>query len=165
VIARYTKIAMTLCLGAFAFIVTFNNLTDYAANWPFVVHVMSMDTTFRGSATAWRAVHQPSIWRTGYALIIAGEAVTAGLMIAAAVRMFAARHAPARAFNRAKSWLHLAALAGFLVWFAAFMVVGGEWFQMWQSPAWNGQQAAFRFYVTILLVLIYVMQPDGEGGG
>ena len=65
-------------------------------------------------------------------------------------------------FNRSKALVHLAALAGFLVWFLGFMVVGGEWFLMWQSETWNGQEPAFRFYVTILLVLIYVNQPDGE---
>ena len=42
------------------------------------------------------------------------------------------------------------------------MVVGGEWFQMWQSPTWNGQPAAFRFYLTILAVLIFVSRPDGD---
>jgi predicted small integral membrane protein len=164
VIARYTKMTMILCLGVFAFVVTFSNVTDYAGNWPFVQHVLSMDTTFRDPATAYRAIHQPWIWHTGYALIIAGEGATSVLMFAATLRMFAARREPARAFNRAKSWLHLAALGGFLVWFVGFMVVGGEWFQMWQSATWNGQEAAFRFYVTILLVLIYVMQPDGEVG-
>ena len=52
---------------------------------------------------------------------------------------------------------------GFLVWFFGFMVVGGEWFAMWQSPQWNGQQPAFRFYMTLLAVLIFVNQPDAEG--
>ncbi len=42
------------------------------------------------------------------------------------------------------------------------MVVGGEYFAMWQSKTWNGQEAAFRFYITMLAVLIFVMQPDGE---
>jgi predicted small integral membrane protein len=164
VIARYAKLTMIVCLGAFAALVTFDNLTDYAGNWPFVQHVLSMDTTFHDPVIAYRAIHQPWIWRTGYALIIAGEGLTAVLMFAAAWRMFAVRRAPASGFNRAKSWLHLAALAGFLVWFVGFMIIGGEWFAMWQSATWNGQEAAFRFYVTILLVLIYVMQPDGEVG-
>jgi predicted small integral membrane protein len=42
------------------------------------------------------------------------------------------------------------------------MVVGGEWFAMWQSKLWNGQEAAFRFYVTLLGVLIFVSQEDPE---
>jgi predicted small integral membrane protein len=51
---------------------------------------------------------------------------------------------------------------GFLLWFTGFMAVGGEWFAMWQSKVWNGQASAFRFYVTLLLVVIVVNQPDGE---
>lgn len=47
-------------------------------------------------------------------------------------------------------------------WFAGFLVVGGEWFQMWQSKTWNGQEAAFRFVACIGLVLIFLNQPDGE---
>jgi len=47
-------------------------------------------------------------------------------------------------------------------WFFGFIVVGGEWFLMWQSDAWNAQDAAFRFYMTILGVLIFVNQPDRE---
>jgi predicted small integral membrane protein len=50
------------------------------------------------------------------------------------------------------------------VWFFGFMVVGGEWFSMWQSPTWNGQEAAFRFYMTILAVLIPMQLPGGRGG-
>jgi predicted small integral membrane protein len=33
---------------------------------------------------------------------------------------------------------------------------------MWQSKDWNGQDAAFRFYVTVLGVLIFVSLPDGD---
>ena len=54
------------------------------------------------------------------------------------------------------------ALAAFLVWFFGFMVIAGEWFAMWQSQTWNGQDAAFRFYVTVLAVLIFVSLPDGD---
>ena len=42
------------------------------------------------------------------------------------------------------------------------MVVGGEWFLMWQSRTWNGQQAAFRFYMTLLAVDIFVSLRDGD---
>ncbi|WP_217430849.1 DUF2165 family protein [Sphingomonas bacterium] len=44
----------------------------------------------------------------------------------------------------------------------AIMTIGGEWFLMWQSTVWNGQESAFRFYTTILLVLVYFNQPDGD---
>lgn len=159
-IPRLVKTAMTACLAVFALLVAFTNVTDYGGNAPFVRHVLSMDTTFRDPAVAYRAIDAPLGWTLGYLGIIAGEALTGLLFALAALRMFAARHGPAEAFERSKVLVHLGALAGFLVWFLGFMTIGGEWFLMWQSAAWNGQQAAFRFYVTLLLVLIYVTQPE-----
>ena len=76
--------------------------------------------------------------------------------------MLLALRAPAVRFNRAKAWMAAGATVGFGVWFFGFMVVGGEYFAMWQSTTWNGQQAAFRFYMAILGVLIFVNQPDGD---
>ena len=70
--------------------------------------------------------------------------------------------APAASFQRAKTWLVAGATMGFMVWFFGFMVVGGEYFAMWQSKSWNGQEAAFRFYMTLLAVLIFVNQRDEE---
>jgi predicted small integral membrane protein len=31
---------------------------------------------------------------------------------------------------------------------------------MWMSKEWNGVPDAFRFFVTILMVLIYLVVPD-----
>jgi len=31
-------------------------------------------------------------------------------------------------------------------WYFAFLTVGGEWFLMWQSRTWNGQEAALRMF-------------------
>ena len=33
---------------------------------------------------------------------------------------------------------------------------------MLQSKDWNAQSASFRFYITMLAVLIFLNQPDGE---
>ena len=42
------------------------------------------------------------------------------------------------------------------------MVVAGEWFAMWQSQTWNGQEAAFRFYMAVLGVLILLNHSDPD---
>jgi predicted small integral membrane protein len=65
-------------------------------------------------------------------------------------------------FNRSKRCVVIGATLAFLLWFFGFMVIGGEWFQMWQSASWNGQEAAFRFYMTVLAVLIFVNQKDDD---
>ena len=80
----------------------------------------------------------------------------------AAVDLAVNLRAPATRFNAAKTYVVLGVGFGFLLWFGGFMVIGGEWFAMWQSRTWNGQQPAFRFYATLMLVLIFVNQPDGE---
>jgi predicted small integral membrane protein len=42
------------------------------------------------------------------------------------------------------------------------MVVAGEYFLMWQSKTWNGQEAAFRIATEMLGGLIFITLPDGE---
>jgi predicted small integral membrane protein len=51
---------------------------------------------------------------------------------------------------------------GFVLWFLGFMVIAGEYFAMWQSKEWNGQEAAARITAVILAVLIFVSLPDGD---
>jgi predicted small integral membrane protein len=78
------------------------------------------------------------------------------------VELFRARRFEARDFDHAKRFVFVGAACGFLVWFIGFLAIGGEWFAMWQSQAWNGQDGAFRILASILLVLIFVAQPDAE---
>jgi len=159
---RLAKIAMVGGLALFALLVCINNLVEYGSHFSFVRHVLSMDTTFPDSGLRGRAIVNPALHHAAYVLIIAGEAVT-GLLFAGACVMLARNlRAPAAIFHRAKRLAVLGALVGFSLWFVGFMVVGGEWFAMWQSPQWNGQAAAFRFYVTILLVLIFLSLPEDE---
>lgn len=161
---RLAKTAMTASLAAFAFIVTYDNLVDYGTNYEFVKHVLSMDTTFPGNRLTGRAITSPALWNMAYGAIIAAEGLTSLLLGIGAVAMFLSLRAPASGFHRTKAWVAAGVAFGFLVWFFGFMVVGGEYFAMWQSKTWNGQEAAFRFYITMLAVLIFVMQPDGELG-
>ena len=161
-IIRYAKIVMVACLAIFCPIVVFTNLTDYGTNFLFVKHVLSMDTTFPGNALMYRSITSPALWNAAYLLIIAGETITGILLLAGAIRLWQERNGTGAAFNGAKGFAIAGALAAFLVWFFGFMVIGGEWFVMWQSTTWNGQEAAFRFYVTALAVLIFVNQPDGD---
>ena len=161
-IPRYAKIIMSLSLAAFCLLVTFDNIADYGTNYLFVQHVMSMDTTFPGNTLMYRSITDPVLWQLAYALVIAAEGVTGILFLAGAIRLIRLRNASGAAFNQGKSLVIAGCLLAFLVWFLGFMVVAGEWFDMWQSKDWNGQDAAFRFYVTVLGVLIFVSLPDSD---
>lgn len=160
--ARLAKITMVASIALFAAVVTFDNITDYGSNFEFVRHVLSMDTTFPGNALMYRSVTDPALWHLAYAVIILGEGLTCAAFAVATVELVRASRRDAARFNRGKRFVFVGAALGFLVWFLGFMVVGGEWFAMWQSKTWNGQQSAFRFYVTLLGVLIFVSQDDSE---
>lgn len=159
---RLAKILLPLMLAAFAFIVTFDNVVDYGSNFAFVQHVLSMDTTFPGNALMGRAITNPTMWHASYWLIIAAEGIACLLWLSGAVALWRARRQDAARFNAAKSLVTAGCVLGFGVWFFGFMVVGGEWFAMWQSKTWNGQEGAFRFYMAILGVLIFINQPDAD---
>ena len=159
---RYAKIVLTLALAAFATLVAFNNITDYGSNFAFVKHVLSMDTTFPGNAAMYRAITTPWLWHGAYWLIIVGEALTSVLLARGALALWRARRATGTEFNLAKKCAVAGLTLGFVVWFFGFMVIGGEWFLMWQSHQWNGQEAAFKFYMAILGVLIFLNQPDTD---
>ncbi|PMV25236.1 MULTISPECIES: DUF2165 family protein [unclassified Pseudomonas] len=161
-VIRYAKIVLVGMLTAFAALAAFNNLTDYNSNFYFVQHVLSMDTTFSGNAAMNRAVNAPWLWHGAYWVIIAGEALTAVLLTGGALVLWRARQSSGEQFNRAKACSVAGLTMGLVVWFFGFMVVGGEWFLMWQSQEWNGQNAAFKFYAAILGVLVFLNQPDAD---
>jgi predicted small integral membrane protein len=163
-IVRLSKAALTLSAGILGLLVGVDNIIDYGTNFAFVQHVLSMDTTFPGNALTWRAMTSAWAHHAAYAAIIAAELAVGLLCAAGAWRMFAARALPAPLFNDTKP-LAIAGLAGgFALYFLGFLVVGGEWFQMWQSETWNGQEAAFRFAASFGLVLIFVNQEDTDHG-
>jgi len=92
---RAAKIAMVAAIALFATLVAFDNLTDYATNFVFVQHVLSMDTIFPGSHIGYRAITSPALHRAAYAIIIAAEAMTALLCWTGAFALLRALRADA----------------------------------------------------------------------
>jgi len=161
-IVRLSKCALLLGIALFFTLVLFNNTTDYDSNFQFVRHVLRMDSTFAGNRGTWRAIDRPSLHTLVYLSIIGWEALTGLLCWWGAARMVRQLKASARDFDRAKSVAIVALTLGCMLWLVAFLSIGAEWFLMWQSPTWNGQQAAFRMFVVLGLVLLYLSAPETE---
>jgi predicted small integral membrane protein len=160
---REIKALTVAGLALFPLIVALDNITDYETNFVFVQHVMSMDTTFPGNSLMYRAITSPALHHLAYALIIAFEAATGLALAWGAIALWRVRRASAADFAAAKLWTAIGGLLGFLVWFVGFLVIAGEWFAMWQTAHWNAQEAAFRFVVMIVLVVLFVLQPEEKG--
>jgi predicted small integral membrane protein len=163
VITRTAKILLLAAVALFYTIVVFNNITDYNSNYLFVAHVLSMDSTFPSNEAMWHAVHSNFIYHSFYHSIIAWEALTALLSWMGGVILLRRLKAPAAAFNLAKRIPVAALTLSLLMWLVAFLTVGAEWFLMWQSKTWNGQEAAFRMFAVVGIILIVLVMPDVEG--
>lgn len=159
---RLAKIALTAACAFFLALVVLNNITDYDSNFQFVRHVLNMTTTFPGNQGMWRAIDVPAVHHIFYATIILWEAVS-GILISVGVwKLWMARKAPAADWQKAKSIATAGLTLSLLQWFIAFISVGGEWFLMWQSKTWNGQDAAFRSFGLMALTLLFLNQSDAD---
>jgi len=158
---RVCKVLLVFSVAIFYTLVVLNNTTDYNSNYQFVRHVLMMDSTFPGNHGMWRAINSPAIHTAFYISIIAWEAMTMVLCWWGGARM-AAAIGSAEAFGRAKNLAIVALTLSLLQWLVAFLSVGGEWFLMWQSKSWNGQDAAFRIFTVIGIVLLLVALKDEE---
>jgi predicted small integral membrane protein len=162
-ILRATKTLLVLAVAVFYSLVVLNNTTDYDSNYQLVRHVLMMDSTLPGNHGMWRALNSPA-WHTAfYVSVIAWEIITMILCWWGGLRLARSVRGTAQAFNQAKRVAITALASALLLWLVAFLSVGGEWFLMWQSRTWNGQEAAFRMFTVIGIVLLLVAQPDTEG--
>jgi predicted small integral membrane protein len=161
-ITRSAKLVLLAAVALFYTLVVLNNTTDFDSNYQFVRHVLMMDTTFPGNKGMWRALHAPVFHLAFYFSIIAWETLTMILAWTGAYQLLKNLRKPAAEFNAAKRIPVLVLTLGMLMWMVAFLTVGAEWFLMWQSHTWNGQEAAFRMFVVVGFVLLIMLQPDRE---
>lgn len=159
---RWSKILLVAAVGLLALIMIINNISDYGTNLRYVQHVLSMDTVFADSQLTWRALRSPHWQHLIYRAMIATEGAVALLCLAGSLRLALVSRQGTEVFQAAKAIAIYGLTLGFLFWFLGFMVVGGEWFTMWQSPEWNAQAPAFRFLGSVGLVLIYLTLPNDD---
>ena len=157
---RVSKAVLVFAIALFYTILVLNNITDYGSNYEFVRHVLMMDSTFPGNHGMWRAVNSPLAQTVFYIGIIAWESVTMLLCWWAGVRLLKSRRADTAQFAAALNVTVIALTTSLLMWLVAFLDVGGEWFLMWQSQRWNGQEEAFRMFTIVGVVFLVVVQRE-----
>jgi predicted small integral membrane protein len=167
VAVRWSQILLLASVGSLFTLVVLNNTTDFGSNYQFVRHVLSMDTTFPGNHLKWRAITAPSMHLIFYIVIICWEALSMVLCWIGCIHLFRARAKSAAVYNKAKRAGVVGLTTGMMLWLFAFIIVGGEWFVMWQSPIWNGQEAAFRTFTVeaLILGLLLLPEPDAQAPG
>jgi predicted small integral membrane protein len=162
---RVAKTALVFAVALYTSLIALNNRTDYDSNFQFVRHVLMMDSTFAGNREMWRALNGPAWHILFYWTIILWEVGAAVLCWWGGMRLARACR-DAGKFRQAKDISILGLTVSLLLWITAFLIVGGEWFLMWQSTKWNGQETAFRMFAVIGIVLVFLAQgePEDEAG-
>ena len=156
---RWTKSLLVVLAALYALLAGIDNVVDYQANFPFVQHVLMMDTTFRAPSVMSRAITSPWLHHAAFVSIIVAE-IGVGLIAGfGALRMMMAGR-DVRAFAAAKDIASVGLMLAVFIWFGGFLVIAGEWFVMWQSSQYNAQAAAFQYVVPYLLILAIVLQPE-----
>jgi predicted small integral membrane protein len=151
--------------GLYMLLVAFGNITDFATNQAFVHHVLEMDTTNFGAAQGtdldpdvmWRAVTDTPLQNAGYVAIIVWEAL-AGIILSTAFVLWIRERGTT--FTRARALSSIGLLMIVVLFVGGFIDIGGEWFQMWRSTAWNGLDTAFRTIVLAALPLVLIHLPS-----
>jgi predicted small integral membrane protein len=161
-ILRAAKTSLVLAVASYYTLVVFNNTTDYDSNFQFIRHVLMMDSTFPNNSGMWRAINSPSIHTLFYISIIAWESLTMILCWWGGIKLARNLKVPAAAFQQAKTVAVAGLTLSLLMWFLAFLTIGAEWFLMWQSQKWNGQEAAFRMFTVVGIVLVFLAMKDDE---
>lgn len=150
---------VVLAVGLFALFVFLGNLLDYNSNYEYVKHVLSMDTTFEGNNLMWRAITTEGLQAAAYWAIITVEGLVAVFGLSAGIWMLTKLKKPYEQFVAAKTLGYYAFMLGFLLWFVGFIVIGSEWFAMWQSEIWNGKQTAMDITEVLGIFLVIFMLP------
>lgn len=157
---RLSKIAFVLSVAFLLFLIVLNNITDYGSNYLFVENVLGMTTVFEGNQLMWRSIESPLVHTLFYISIILWEAAAMALCGYGGYKLLRLLKAPRSEFEAGKS-IAIAGLAlSMLQWFVAFITVGGEWFTMWQSEIWNGQDAAFRMFACLGIIMVFLYLPE-----
>jgi predicted small integral membrane protein len=162
VILRAAKTLLVLAVALYYTLLVLNNTTDYNSNFQFIRHVLMMDSTFPNNSAMWRAINSSAIHTLFYVTIIAWESLTMILCWWGGIKLARNLKSAASTFHQAKNTAIAGLTLSLLMWFVAFLTVGGEWFLMWQSQTWNGQEAGFRMFAVVGIVLLLLLAKDDE---
>lgn len=158
-VARIVAALVVLMAAAYYVVVAFDNITNptnpTGSNWPFVEGVLSGDGTPADNGFEWRFIDATWFHVLAYIGIIAGEAIAGALLVAGGI-LGLRRSASPGEWERGQRWTLLGGAVGLLVFFLGFIVVGGNWFVMYENSKWNGLEPAFQNTVTTLLAMLLV---------
>ena len=153
---RYSKIILMAYISFFGLMVMFSNFTDYTANYEYVGHILSMDTTRENSNLSYRAIISPILHHRIYWVIITLEVISTTFCLLGTFHLYQNINASSEVFHEAKKFAIIGLLVAIFIYYVVLQVIGIEWFNMDESLTWNAKDWARNIVDFIVPVLIYV---------
>ncbi|MHC8370357.1 DUF2165 family protein [Pseudomonas sp. MDT1-85] len=153
---RYSKIILMAYISFFGLMVMYSNFTDYATNYEYVGHILSMDTTRENSNLSYRAITSPMLHHRIYWIIITLEVISTAFCLLGTFHLYRNIDASSEDFHEAKKFAIIGLLVAIFVYYVGLQVIGVEWFNMDESQTWNAKDWARHIVDFILPLLIYV---------
>lgn len=154
---RSIKILFAALTGFMALVYVLQNFANLDAAFQSVMYVMSGKDHAAYANTLFIKPTSSYLGWSAVVLICAGELVAALLLLFGALQMWQSIGASHDDFERSMKFAEIGAATGVLVWLGFFGVLGGAFFQMWQTPIGDGSmRGAFQFFVTCAITLLYL---------
>lgn len=158
---RASKTVLLLLIGIYFLLAAIDNIADPSANWIYLVHVLSMDTVPGDSHLGWRSLRSAAVNRLLFGGLVTWELVTALLCFVGTGKLLQARSGSRQEFACAKSWGVAGLTCSLVEWLFFFLILAGEWFQLWRGALSAALEVAARMFTVTALCLIYLTQEEG----
>lgn len=155
-IIRYSKVILMTYISFFGLLVMYSNFTDYASNYEYVSHVLSMDTTRENLNLSYRAITSPMLHHRIYWIIITLEVTYTAFCLLGTYHLYRNINGSSENFHEAKKFAIVGLLIAMFVYYICLQVVGVEWFNMDESQTWNAKDWARHIVDFILPLLIFI---------
>ncbi|POA32311.1 MULTISPECIES: DUF2165 family protein [Pseudomonas] len=153
---RRSKLLLVLMAGGFGLLIVFSNVTDYASNYEFVGHILSMDTTRPNETLRYRAITSPMLHHRIYWMIITLETTYTACCLLGAYQLYTKLNAPRKEFHEAKKYGIVGLMIGIFVYYFCIQVIANEWFDMDTSAEWNAMAWTRSIIGYMMTALIYL---------
>lgn len=139
------------------------NFYLWQTNFTEISPVLALEGTWGWPGNDLRAVTNPLLASVIIAVLYLSE-LSVGIFCALGVKnLWSARAGPNAGFHNAKKYAVAGCTMALVIWFGFFIIVGGDWFLMWQSEVGGFSLAlAFKYVGSIGLVLLFLLNQSFE---
>lgn len=159
---RGLKITLVVFIALQALVYALQNLVNLDQAYQSVAYVLSNSDHQIYPSSLTPAITSPVLVWFALIIVLVGE-IAAGLCAAkGAFDMWSARHESPERFQASLRFGLLGCGLSIVVWFGLFMVIGGAFFQMWQTAAGAASYSgSFQYFsASALILLLLIVVPD-----